>query len=103
MELAVVVAHGDILPGGEAMTGELEACFVALVAGEVIVEGPSAAAMDQMADVLLLVAPEADDATVLAILPPELGIETAVLVERRGEAVAVTIAAGREFRRAGRG
>ena len=57
--------------------------------------------MDEMADVFLLAAPEADDAAMVAMLLPALGIEMAVVVERRGEAIAVAVAAFGKPGRAG--
>ena len=54
-----------------------------------------------MADVLLLAAPGADDAAVVAVLLPALRIEMAVGVERRGEAIEVLVAALGMLRGAG--
>src|SRR6478735_3892770 len=88
VELAGGVADGDIFTWVEHVVGELEAGFVVFLAGEVVVKGPGAAgAMDEMADVFLLAAPETDDAAAVAVFLPGLGVEMAGVVERRAEAV----------------
>src|SRR6188508_1387480 len=68
VELAGGVADRDIFTWIEDVVGELEAGFVVVLAGEVVVKGPRAAGtVDEMADFFLLAAPEADDAAAVAI------------------------------------
>ncbi len=70
-QIAVVVANGDVVAEIEGVLRELEAGFVVLVARDVVMEEPAGAAVDEVADVVVLRAPEAaDPAPVAAAFQP---------------------------------
>ena len=75
---------------GFATLAGLNLYLVVLVTGNVVAEGPAAArAVHEVADILLLAAPEPAHAALLARLLPAVGVDMAVGIERRDELVAV--------------
>ena len=71
VHLALVIADRHVFAGDEAMRRQAEADLVALIAVDIVAEAPRATgAMDEMADILLLARPRADDTAAFAMLLP---------------------------------
>ena len=106
VRLPIIVLDRDVFALDEAMLMQMVAGF--LVAGPIliVVDHPGRATraarpMDQNALALAILGPEAADTAIGTPVRPFLLIETALLVERRGDLVAVPRAAFRKLLAAG--
>src|SRR5215475_2851304 len=105
VHVAVLVADRDVFARHEGVAAESIAGLVILFRRFVIVEHPArmlraTRLVHELADLVVLLAPEAAHAAMLAVCPPQDGVDMALCIERRHELVAVLLRAQGELLRA---
>jgi hypothetical protein len=106
VHLAIFTADRDIFPVAKDVIREAIAGLVVVLRCLVIIENPArvlgtARLVDQLTELVVLSLSESTHAAMLAIGPPQLGIDTPVGTEWSDEFVAVPVRARREFLRTG--